>query len=222
KKQLTGSEKLTWRNTSADNITELRFHLYLNAFKDENSTFMKESDGGKLRGDRMDKTDNSNWGNIQITSFKTSRKENLYGKMRFIQPDDLNENDETVMQVKLDRPILPNEMIELYIDFKAKLPKIFARTGFAKGYFLVAQWFPKIGVYESAGERYAESGQWNCHQFHANTEFYADFGNYDVRINVPQEFVIGGTGSLVSEIKLKNNRKLLRFYAEDVHDFAWT
>ena len=222
KKQLTGSEKLTWRNTSADNITELRFHLYLNAFKDENSTFMKESDGGKLRGDRMDKTDNSNWGNIQITSFKTSRKENLYGKMRFIQPDDLNENDETVMQVKLDRPILPNEMIELYIDFKAKLPKIFARTGFAKGYFLVAQWFPKIGVYESAGERYAESGQWNCHQFHANTEFYADFGNYDVRINVPQEFVIGGTGGLVSEIKLKNNRKLLRFYAEDVHDFAWT
>ncbi len=112
KKQLTGSEKLTWRNTSADNITELRFHLYLNAFKDENSTFMKESDGGKLRGDRMDKTDNSNWGNIQITSFKTSRKENLYGKLRFIQPDDLNENDETVMKVKLDRPIWPNEMIE--------------------------------------------------------------------------------------------------------------
>lgn len=221
-KQLTGKQKLTWKNTSTDKITELRLHMYLNAFKNERSTFMKESDGGRLRSNKMDKTNGENWGNIQITSFKTSNGENLYGKMKFIQPDDLNVNDQTVLQVKLEKPILPNETIELLIDFKAKLPKIFARTGFADSYFLVAQWFPKIGVYEAAGQRYSETGQWNCHQFHANTEFYADFGNYDVRINVPQEFVIGATGNMVNEVNLKNNRKLLTFHAEDVHDFAWT
>lgn len=221
-KQLTGKQKLTWKNTSTDKITELRLHMYLNAFKNERSTFMKESDGGRLRNNKMDKTADENWGNIEITSFKTSRGENLYGKMKFIQPDDLNIHDKTVLQVTLQKPVLPDETIELLIDFKAKLPKIFARTGFADNYFLVAQWLPKIGVYEAAGERYAETGQWNCHQFHANTEFYADFGNYDVRINVPQEFVIGATGNLVNEVNLKNNRKLLTFHAEDVHDFAWT
>lgn len=222
KKTLAGKETLTWRNTSKDNISELRFHLYLNAFKNEKSTFMKESDGGRLRGDRMDKSDDMNWGNIYVTSFKTSRGENLYGRMQYIQPDDLNTNDKTVMSVQLDRPISPGETVELYLDFKAKLPKIFARTGFEEDYFLVGQWFPKIGVYESAGERYAETGQWNCHQFHANTEFYADFGNYDVTIDVPQDYIVGATGSLLNETKLKNNRKVLRYYVEDVHDFAWT
>lgn len=222
KKTLTGKQILTWRNTSNDQLTELRFHLYLNAFKDAESTFMKESDGGRLRSNVMDKTADINWGNIYVTAFKTSRGENLYGKMEYIQPDDLNENDKTVMRVQLDRPILPGETIELYMDFKAKLPKIFARTGFANDYFLVGQWFPKIGVYEAAGDRYAKTGQWNCHQFHANTEFYANFGNYDVSIDVPQHFLVGATGSLINETRLKNNRKLLRYYIEDVHDFAWT
>src|SRR5256885_723577 len=66
---------------------------------------------------------------------------------------------------------------------------------------MVGQWFPKIGVWEAVGERRRTEAGWNCHQFHANSEFYADFGNYDVTMTVPAIFKdkIGATGVLKSE-----------------------
>lgn len=221
KHTLEGKEKLTWKNTSTDEITELQFHLYLNAFKDKNSTFMKESDGN-LRGDKMDKSSKENFGSINILSMSVRGGENLTKKIRFIQPDDLNNKDQTVISVPLSKALKPNESITLDIDFKAKLPKIFARTGFANDYHLVGQWFPKIGVYESAGMRYANRGQWNCHQFHADSEFYADFGTYKVDMTVPKNFILAATGVFQSEVLNKDNTKTIRYRADDVHDFAWT
>jgi hypothetical protein len=219
KKTLTGKQTLIWTNPSDDVITELRFHMYLNAFRDEKSTFIKES-GGRLRGDKMEK---GAYGNIDITKIRVRNGENLLPSMEFVQPDDLNQNDKTVMSVRLRKPVKARETIVLDISFKAQLPKVFARTGWAEGdYFLVGQWFPKIGVYEPAGVRYAKTGQWNCHQFHAHSEFYADFGNYNVKINVPARFTVAATGLLKSESKEKNDTKTLHFEAEDVHDFAWT
>jgi len=47
---------------------------------------------------------------------------------------------------------------------------MFARAGYHGDFFFVAQWFPKIGVWEKAGDRYATVGGWNCHQYHANSE----------------------------------------------------
>lgn len=219
-KILRGKQTLIWKNTTNDFITELQFHLYLNAFKDENSTFMKES-GGRLRSDEMEKN-KANWGWINLLSCKIRGGENLSKKIQFIQPDDLNEKDKTVIRIPLNKPIRPNESIVLEMNFEAKLPKIFARTGFANDYFLVAQWFPKIGVYEPAGTRYASRGQWNCHQFHANTEFYADFGVYNVKMTVPNEFVVGATGVFQNEKQNSDGTKTIFYHAEDVHDFAWT
>ena len=118
--------------------------------------------------------------------------------------------------------LLPGGEIKLDIDFiSAKLPKVIARTGYSKNFFLVAQWFPKIGVYEPAGMRYAKQGQWNCHQFHARSEFYADFGVYNVDITVPSDYVVGATGSL-QVVDSKNGVKTYFYRAEDVFDFAWT
>ncbi len=221
KKTLEGTETLTWKNTSTDNISELQFHLYLNAFKDVNSTFMHESDG-KLRGDKMDKKAKENWGSIAILSMQVRGGENLTNKIQFIQPDDLNDKDKTVVRVPLSKSLKPNESITLNINFKAKLPKIFARTGFADNYFLVGQWFPKIGVYESSGMRYAKKGAWNCHQFHADSEFYADFGNYHVNMTVPKDFILAATGIFQNEKLNQNNTKTVNYFASDVHDFAWT
>ena len=96
--KLWGSQQLHWRNTSQDAISEVQFHLYMNAFKDDQSTFMKES-GGKLRNDRLDKKE-MNYGNIYLTSLKSNRGENLYNSIRFIQPDDDNKNDQTVIEVQ--------------------------------------------------------------------------------------------------------------------------
>ncbi|MGF7218413.1 hypothetical protein GGR92_004590 [Spirosoma lacussanchae] len=225
RKTLNGRETLSWTNPSNDLIRELRFHLYLNAFRNEKSTFMRES-GGQLRGDQIDRNAAVDpYGSIDITSMKVRGGETL--AYQFIQPDDaaagtLNKDDRTVIRVPLSQPVGPGQTIVLDIAFNAKLPKIFARTGFSRDYFLVGQWFPKIGVYEPAGTRYAQTGQWNCHQFHAHSEFYADYGVYDVNITAPKAYWVSATGLYQSEKIHSNGTKTVRYHAEDVVDFAWT
>ena len=219
-KKLDGRETLTWRNASQDMIRELRFHLYLNAFRNEQSTFMRES-GGQLRMNQFDRNAKENpYGFVDIISMKIRGGEAL--AYQFSQPDDSNDDDRTVIRVPLSKPVGPGETIVLDIAFRAKLPQIFARTGFSRDFFLVGQWFPKIGVYEPAGTRYAKTGQWNCHQFHAHSEFYADYGVYDVNMTVPKEFWVSATGLFQSEQIHKDSTKTIRYRAEDVVDFAWT
>ncbi|MCI0525389.1 MAG: M1 family metallopeptidase, partial [Acidobacteria bacterium] len=98
------------------------------------------------------------------------------------------------------------------------------RTGYWNSFALVAQWFPKIGVWESVGERRRAQAGWNCHQFHATTEFYADFGNYDVTMTVPAIYKgkIGATGVMKSERDNQNGTVTYNFVQDNVHDFAWT
>ncbi len=218
KKALNATETLVWKNTSADKVSELQFHLYLNAFKNSQSTFMKES-GGESRGISAE-NDGRGW--IDVTSMRVREGEDLSGKMEFIHPDDDNANDQTVVRVPLSRPVLPGATITIDLSFEAKIPKVFARTGYSQNYFLIGQWFPKVGVYEPAGTRYATSGRWNTHQFHSNTEFYADYGVYDVRMTVPSNFVLGATGVLQSRVENGNGTATHYYHAEDVHDFCWT
>ena len=221
KKMLDGYEILRWKNTSPDVIKELQFHLYLNAFKNINSTFMKES-GGEHRGFGNEMRKKINWGWIDINSIDAEGQGSLIENIDFIQPDDSNKFDQTVVSIKLNKPLLPNKEIVLKIKFAAKLPKIFARTGFANDFYLVAQWFPKIGVYEHSGMRGRKNNGWNCHQFHSNSEFYADFAVYDVQITLPSKFVVGAVGSLISEKKNVDKTKTYHYHAEDVVDFAFT
>ncbi|MGH9936147.1 MAG: M1 family metallopeptidase, partial [Blastocatellia bacterium] len=178
-KHLEGREQLIWLNDSPDTISDLQFHLYLNAFKNEKSTFFKES-GGELRGDESHPGQWGQWGWIDVNEMKIAGGGDLTSKIEFIHPDDGNADDRTVIRVPLGKPVKPGEKITLDIKFTAQLPRVFARTGYWASFALVAQWFPKIGVWESAGERRRAQAGWNCHQFHATTEFYADFGNYDV------------------------------------------
>jgi hypothetical protein len=218
-KTITGRETLVWRNESPDTIPELRFHLYLNAFQNEKSTFIRES-GGQLRGDAMSKDD---WGYIEIKRMQEAARGDLTHAIRFIHPDDDNADDQTVIAVTLPRPVLPGSAVTLDIDFVSRLPKVFARTGYHQDFFMVGQWFPKIGVYEKAGDRYATKGAWNCHQFHATTEFFADYGVYDVSITVPSNYVVGATGVELSAAQdPRSHQTTHTFYQEDVHDFAWT
>jgi len=83
-----------------------------------------------------------------------------------------------------------------------------------RNFFLVAQWFPKVGVWWH--------GAWNCHQFHANTEFFADFGTYDVKVTVPRNFVTGSSGDEVATANNPDGTKTVSYHGEDIHDFAWT
>lgn len=215
-KLLQGSMILNWKNISNDTIYELQFHLYLNAFKNTKSTFFKERGG-------YNKLNSSDWGWIDILRMSVVNGELLSDKIKYIQPDDNNEEDQTVIKVTLSEAILPQNEIELEISFLAKLPKIIARSGFERDdYFFIAQWFPKIGVYEPANAANDSVGRWNCHQYHSNTEFFADFGVYNVDITVPKGFIVGATGEFQKEQMNGDNTKTVFYRAEDVIDFAWT
>lgn len=233
KRLLDGKEVLIWHNKTGRTINELQFHLYLNAFRNSESTFMEES-GGSSRGNRIDK---DGWGFIDVNRFylKYSQDKSepihsirprdalesginvieLTGEMQFIQPDNNDENDKTVFRVPLPKPLPSGESVEVDINFTAKLPSPpFARTGAKEEYFFVGQWFPKIGVYTDEG--------WNTHQFHATSEFFADYGVYNVRMTVPEENVVGATGVEVSVTRNGDGTATHFYHAEDVHDFAWT
>lgn len=84
----------------------------------------------------------------------------------------------------------------------------------------MGQWFPKIGVYEPAGRRGRKEAGWNCHQYHAHSEFYADWGNYRP-ITLPEHFVVAASGKLISETR-SGGKKTLTYTQSDIHDFAWT
>jgi len=209
-KALDGRETVSWLNDSEVPVSELQFHLYLNAFKNNRSTFMKES-GGTLRGFKLDE---DNWGYITVKSIRIKEGEDLTSLMEFIQPDDGNPDDQTVMRVPLPAPVPPQEKITLDLEFESKLPRVFARSGFFDDFYMVGQWFPKLGV--------NQDGVWNCHQYHQNSEFFADYGIFEVEITVPKGFVVGATGERTREQENGEGTVSYTYYQEDVHDFAWT
>lgn len=217
-KTITGHEVITWKNHTQDTIPELQFHLYLNAFKNNLSTFMRE--GGSRRPQTF-RLGAESWGYEQVHSIRVDGQD-LIARFEYIQPDDGNPYDQTVGRVLLPKPIGPGQSVTIEIDWTSKLPQIFARTGYRDNFYLLAQWFPKPGVYEAAGERHRAQGGWNCHQFHSVTEFYADYGVFDVNLTVPAGFEIGATGSLRSQKQNADGTTTYNFYQEDVHDFAWT
>ncbi|MFZ4984576.1 MAG: M1 family metallopeptidase [Blastocatellia bacterium] len=218
--EIDGQQQLTWRNDSTVEVRELQFHLYLNAFRNERSSFFRES-GGSLRGDQFT---GGEWGWIDILQMRTAEGEDLTSRIEYMNPDDDNVDDRTVIRVPLATPVRPGEKITLEIGFNSRLPRVYARTGYWGSFAMVGQWFPKIGVFEPVGRRGREVAGWNCHQFHANSEFYADFGEYDVRLTVPAVYRgrIGATGHLRSESSNGDGTVTYNFYQENVHDFAWT
>jgi hypothetical protein len=218
---LTGREVLTWRNTSAQATSELRFHLYYNAWSNTESTWMREAALARAGGGgrQLLEPRDGDWGWIDVTAVRLLAAAptpitDLTSSRRFVAPDDGNPNDRTVMSVPLPRPVAPGETIAVELAWTSHVPRTFSRTGVIGRFYFLAQWFPKVGVLEDEG--------WNAHQFHAGTEFYADYGVYDVRITVPRGWVVGATGVETQRLDSPNGKTTHRYVQEDVHDFAWT
>jgi hypothetical protein len=206
-----------WVNKSSDVVPDIRMHMYMNAFRSNKSTLYNESGGSP--GSKK-----SDFGWIDIKTFTDRNGADLIGRMQFISPDDGNNQDQTVLQILLPKPALPGDTIFLKFKFETKLPSTIRRTGFNDDFFFVGQWFPKFGVYEPAGMRFAAIGGWNCHQFHVNSEFYSNHSVYDVKITLPVEYVVGSGGLLMNEAVSDSAGKIktLTYRAEDIVDFAWT
>jgi peptidase M1-like protein len=221
---IDGEEVITWRNTSARPTNVVRLHLYYNAWRNDRSTWMRERDlAGPAPEDPPRRSDE--FGSIDVLAisamkgFDSITRRSLVdvgpSRLQFVAPDDGNPDDRTVGEVALGMDVPPGESIGLNIKWTSHVPRTFARTGAIDRYFFLAQWFPKIGVLEDGG--------WNCHQFHAGTEFFADFGVYDVKLTVPAGWVVGATGGFARDVTADaGGWSTHHFIQEDVHDFAWT
>ncbi len=208
---ITGSEAIAWRNMTATPATELQFHLYWNAWKNARTTFMRERAlGGGRQGPARAADD---WGRIEVTAIRVFGRD-LTGTKRYLAPDDDNQNDETVMAIPLPEPIAPGAGATIDVTWTAHVPRTFARTGAIGDFYFIAQWFPKLGVLQDEG--------WNCHQFHSGTEFFSDYGVYDVSLTVPNGWIVGATGARRERADNNDRTATHRYYQEDVHDFAWT
>lgn len=210
-KTITGIVRLVYTNHAPDIIPDLYFHTYLNAFKNNLSTYMLES--RNTAGMANEKRGYSHIRSAMVNG------EDLSASMAYVQGPVSAAGDQTVLRIPLTGPLMPGESVTVELDFQAKLPRAFERTGYSGDFFFLAQWFPKIGVWETRGMRGAKRSGWNCLPYHPYTEYYANFGNYRVSITVPPEYLVGASGSLVGEENL-GTEKRLSFVQQGVHDFA--
>ncbi|MDB4591164.1 M1 family metallopeptidase [Flavobacteriaceae bacterium] len=210
--QYKGIQELTYTNNSPDTLYRVFYHLYFNAFQpgsemDIRSRNIKDSD--KRVGDRISKL--------------------LPSEIGFIKPQRLTQDGVllsfeiagTILEVDLNTPILPNKSTVFTMDWDAQIPVQIRRSGRnnAEGVaYSMTQWFPKIAEYDFEG--------WHATPYIAR-EFHSVWGDYDVRIKLDENYVIGGTGYLQNSDKkglgkkTKENTRTWHFKAPKVHDFAW-
>jgi len=193
-------------------------HLYLNAFEGLGSTFFTERRERSFVFRSDVEVNEGEWGHIELQKVEQN---GATVPWTFVHPDGGPESDHTVAQLDLPTPIAPGGSAEIDIVFRDQLPRVIARTGWFASFHMVGQWFPKVGVLELAGERGATEPRWNVHEFHMFSEFYADFGEYDVRITVPKGFQVASTGEEQGAPVEKGELVTHRFVQGDIHDFAW-
>ena len=215
KHTVEATETLTYHNLTGQRLDHFPFHLYLNGFQPDSTWVHEAHRDGYFRTSTFDAGwDAKQSGFNKIASLEVEGMGDLTKLIKFISPDDGNPRDKTVFDIAMPRPIEAGQDVVFKIKFKAIFPEVIARTGYKRTFLLAGQWFPKVGVFWN--------GAWNCHQFHAMTEFFADFGTYDVKITLPKNYTVGATGVQVSDTDNGNGTKTVAFHAEDVHDFAWT
>jgi peptidase M1-like protein len=213
KHTVDATEVLTYHNLTGQALEHFPFHLYQNAFQPK-ATWVREA---KIQGSRdtgYAKWEEKQYGSEEIQSLEVVGQGDLTGHLQFIAPDDGNKDDKTVVDVHLPKPIVPGAYVQFKIAFQTKFPETQARSGWKRDFVLGGQWFPKVGVWWN--------GAWNCHQYHATTEFFADFGVYDLKLTMPQYEVVGASGVLIEEKNNPDNTKTVTYHGDDIHDFAWT
>ncbi len=200
-KTLTGREVVTYTNRTDEPIPDLVFHLYLNAFSGPDTVYMEEigrrpEDPGWIEVDRIHLSDGRPL-ELEATGDGATT----------------NPKRATLVRADLHEPVAPGGSVEVVLDFHARLPRVVARTGYVGDFFMIGQWFPKLGVWQDEA--------WNAYVFHANSEFYADFGTYDVAITLSTDYATAATGLPVQVTEHDDGTKTVRYHAEDVIDFAW-
>jgi len=232
--QLTGFSKIRYTNNSPDSLDRIYMHLYPNAFQ-LNSVKYREYIGNAGRASRAkyfkDRLDGFT-SKIEIHDFNIAQKKKPILKGYSI--------DDTILKAILLQKLAPNESIRIDIRWTHHIGEMVERAGYYRGQYNMAQWYPKLVVYDQDG--------WHANVFHAEGEFYGEFGDFNIKFDLPKTFIIAASGivtngdpgwesvtvdtSLDYDIWIdifdstyvepdSTERRNVTFLAENVHDFAW-
>ncbi|WP_411766182.1 M1 family metallopeptidase [Winogradskyella sp. A3E31] len=204
--QYKGKQNLVYTNNSPDVLYRVYYHLYFNAFQpgsemDVRSRTIQDPDG-RVR-DRISKLTPDEIGFIKVNSLKqngTTINHETVG---------------TVLEVELAQPIQPGEKVTFDMEWDAQVPVQIRRSGRnnAEGVALsMTQWYPKLAEYDDEG--------WHADPYIAR-EFHGVWGDFDVKLSIDKDYIVGGTGYLQGEPTVDGNKKTLHFKAPRVHDFTW-
>jgi len=213
KHTVVATEVLTYHNLTGQALDHFPFHLYQNAFQPK-ATWVREAKRDGSRDTNYEKWEDKYYGSEEIKTLEVVGQGDLTSQLQYIAPDDGNKDDKTVIDLHVPKPIAPGEYVQFKIAFQTNFPETQMRSGYYRDFVLGGQWFPKVGVWWH--------GAWNCHQYHNTSEFFADFGVYDVKLTVPQYEVVGASGVKVGEVSNSDSTKTVTYHGDDIHDFAWT
>jgi hypothetical protein len=214
-KMLRGKEDIVWTNLTREPVPDMLFHLYWNAFKNSASTFFREA-AEETFFSRGTEPKDGEWGWVDVTDIRLADGRDLGPTKEFSRRDEpVHEGDQTVLRVRFPEPVRPGDNVRLRLEFQSKIPRTVVRSGYYQNSYFIAQWFPKPGVYE-------EGKGWNCHEYHQNSEFFADFADFAVHITVPLGFQVGSSGKEIGvQIDRAANKATHTFTQAMIHDFAW-
>jgi hypothetical protein len=229
--RLHGYEEIQYTNQSPDVLTELWFHLWPNAYKNNETAFGKqEVTNGSTK---FYYASEQSRGGIDSLDFKVDGKS---VKWEF-HPDHID-----IARLILNEPIQPGKSVQISTPFRVKIPSsAFSRLGHTKQQYQLCQWYPKPAVYDRKG--------WHPIPYLNQGEFYSEFGNYEVNITVPSNYVIASSGVMRSnpdeeafiQAKVEKTNllmasgfpktkdstlsaptwKTVTYTLENAHDFAW-
>jgi hypothetical protein len=170
-KMLTGTERIIYTNNSPDSLRRFYIHLYPNAYRDKESELYQDFHPGTWMFLRGLPKKNRGW--IEIDSFAIDGDSIAY------------EVEGTILSGAFGNPLPPGGTAVFDITFREKIRKRMGRAGYLGNHYDMAQWYPKMVVYDKTG--------WHPDQFRMG-EFYGEFGTYDVWITLPNQYVIAATG----------------------------
>ncbi|RYY20606.1 MAG: M1 family peptidase [Chitinophagaceae bacterium] len=226
--RFTGKQQLEYTNNSPDTLKKVFYHLYWNAFQPNSMMDARSRELGKnSRSGRPDWDPRVTDRISRLNESEIGFQKVLSLKMNGVVQDFTMR--ETILEVKLSRPILPKSKVILDMEFESQVPVQIRRSGrdAANGVrYSMSQWYPKLCEYDYEG--------WHPTPYVAR-EFYGVWGDYDVKINIDKTYILGGTGYLQNPnqigygyenpgtkvVRPAGNKLTWHFVAPNVHDFMW-
>lgn len=204
-----GKQTLIYTNNAPDTLQKIYYHLYFNAFRPNSQMDMRLQN----IPDPDARMINENGSRIAVLK----PEEIGFLKVKKIQQNGKNVDffvEGTILEVVLNTPLKPKEKAVFEMEFLGQVPLQIRRSGRnnKEGIALsMTQWYPKMAEYDAEG--------WHTDPYIAR-EFYGVWGDFDVKIQIDKNYMVGGTGYLQKKTKLKNEN-IWHFKAPKVHDFTW-